>query len=200
MRSIAALLATVAIASPALAGGPVAVEPEPTVTPVSQPVIASGMDWSGAYAGVQLGYADIDSNGAGLDGDGMLGGIHAGYRWDMGNFIAGAEVDWDSADVDLGDPVAGTLDDVARLKLIAGTEFGRSLIYGTVGVAHANATVAGVDLSDNGWFLGAGLDYAVNDRWSIGGELLQHQFDDFDGTGGVDLDATTVKAKVSLRF
>ena len=199
MRSIAALLATVAIASPALAGGPVAVEPEPTVTPVSQPVIASGMDWSGAYAGVQLGYADIDSNGAGLDGDGMLGGIHAGYRWDMGNFIAGAEVDWDSADVDLGNPVAGTLDDVARLKLIAGTEFGRSLIYGTVGVAHANATVAGVDLSDNGWFLGAGLDYAVNDRWSIGGELLQHQFDDFDGTG-VDLDATTVKAKVSLRF
>ena len=199
MRSIAALLATVAIASPALAGGPVAVEPEPTVTPVSQPVIASGMDWSGAYAGVQLGYADIDSNGAGLDGDGMLGGIHAGYRWDMGNFIAGAEVDWDSADVDLGDPVAGTLDDVARLKLIAGTEFGRSLIYGTVGVAHANATVAGVDRSDNGWFLGAGLDYAVNDRWSIGGELLQHQFDDFDGTG-VDLDATTVKAKVSLRF
>ena len=199
MRSIAALLATVAIASPALAGGPVAVEPEPTVTPVSQPVIASGMDWSGAYAGVQLGYADIDSNGAGLDGDGMLGGIHAGYRWDMGNFIAGAEVDWDSADVDLGDPVAGTLDDVARLKLIAGAEFGRSLIYGTVGVAHANATVAGVDLSDNGWFLGAGLDYAVNDRWSIGGELLQHQFDDFDGTG-VDLDATTVKAKVSLRF
>ena len=199
MRSIAALLATVAIASPALAGGPVAVEPEPTVTPVSQPVIASGMDWSGAYAGVQLGYADIDSNGAGLDGDGMLGGIHAGYRWDMGNFIAGAEVDWDSADVDLGNPVAGTLDDVARLKLIAGAEFGRSLIYGTVGVAHANATVAGVDLSDNGWFLGAGLDYAVNDRWSIGGELLQHQFDDFDGTG-VDLDATTVKAKVSLRF
>lgn len=199
MRSIAALLATVAIASPALAGGPVAVEPEPTVTPVVQPVIASGMDWSGAYAGVQLGYADIDSNGAGLDGDGMLGGIHAGYRWDMGNFIAGAEVDWDSADVDLGNPVAGTLDDVARLKLIAGAEFGRSLIYGTVGAAHANATVAGVDRSDNGWFLGAGLDYAVNDRWSIGGELLQHQFDDFDGTG-VDLDATTVKAKVSLRF
>lgn len=200
MRSIAALLATVAIASPALAGGPVAVEPEPTVTPVIAPVAAPGMDWSGAYAGVQLGYADIDSNGAGLDGDGMLGGIHGGYRWDFGNVVAGAEVDYDKADIDLGGgDLAGTLDDVARLKLSLGTEFGRSLVYGTVGAAHASATVDGADLSDNGWFFGAGMDYAVSDRWSVGGEILQHKFDDFDGQV-VDFDATTVKAKVSMRF
>jgi opacity protein-like surface antigen len=199
MRSIAALLATVAIASPALAGGPVAVAPEPTVTPVIEPVMAPGMDWTGAYAGIQLGYADVDSNGEGLDGDGMLGGIHGGYRWDMGTFVAGAEVDYDTADIDLGDPALGTLDDVTRLKLIAGTEVGRSLVYGTVGAAHASATVGGTELSDNGWFLGAGVDYAVTDRWSVGGELLKHKFDDFDGQG-VDFDATTLKAKVSLRF
>lgn len=199
MRSIAALLATVAIASPALAGGPVAVEPEPTVTPVIAPVAAPGMDWSGAYAGVQLGYADVDSNGGGLDGDGMIGGIHGGYLWDFGNVVAGAEVDYDSANVDLGTAAGDSLDDVARLKLILGTEFGRSLVYGTVGAAHASATVGGEDLSDSGWFLGAGMDYAVSDRWSVGGEVLQHQFDDFDGSG-VDFDATTVKAKVSMRF
>ena len=199
MRSIAALLATVAIASPALAGGPVAVEPEPTVTPVIAPVAAPGMDWSGAYAGVQLGYADVDSNGGGLDGDGMIGGIHGGYLWDFGNVVAGAEVDYDSANVDLGTAAGDSLDDVARLKLILGTEFGRSLVYGTVGAAHASATVGGEDLSDTGWFLGAGMDYAVSDRWSVGGEVLQHQFDDFDGSG-VDFDATTVKAKVSMRF
>lgn len=199
MRSIAALLATVAIASPALAGGPVAVEPEPTVTPIAQPIIASGMDWTGAYAGVQLGYADVGSSVEGLEGDGMIGGIHAGYRWDLGSIVAGAEVDWDKADVDLGDPVGGTLDDVARLKLMVGTEIGRSLVYGTVGAAHASATIEGEDFSDNGWLFGAGFDYAVNDRWTVGGEVLKHKFDDFDGEG-IDIDATTVKAKVALRF
>jgi outer membrane immunogenic protein len=199
MRSIAALLTTVALASPALAGGPIAVDPEPVVTPVMEPVLAPSVDWSGAYVGAQLGYADIDSNDAGLDGNGMLGGVHAGYRWDFGQYVAGAELDYDVADIDLGAVDGDTLDDVARLKLIGGAKFGRSLIYGTVGAAHASANVGGVDLSDNGWFLGAGMDYAVSDRWSVGGELVQHKFDDFDGSG-VDLDATTLKAKVSLRF
>jgi outer membrane immunogenic protein len=199
MKTIAALfLASAAFAAPAFAGGPTAPEPETVVVPDAAPYVAPGYDWSGIYAGAQLGYGDIDSNGAGLDGHGFLGGIHAGYRWDLGNFVAGAELDFDVADIDVG-ATGDTLDDVARLKLIAGTEFGRSLVYGTVGAARASATVGGVDLSDNGWFIGAGMDYAVSDRWTVGGELMQHQFDDFDGSG-VDLDATTLKAKVSLRF
>lgn len=197
MRSIAALLATVAIASPALAGGPVAVEPEPTVAPVIAPVVATGLDWSGAYAGAQLGYADIDSNGADLDGNGFLGGIHGGYLWDFGNVVAGAEVSYDSADIDLGD-AGGTLDDMTRLKLLVGTEMGRSLIYGAAGAAHASANIGGTDYSDSGWFLGAGMDYAVSDRWTVGAEFLHHQFDDFDGQG--DFDVNTLQAKVSMRF
>lgn len=199
MKSIAVLLATVALASPALAGGPVVVASEPTVAPVAAPIVNRGLDWSGFYAGAQLGYADIDSNGGGLDGDGMIGGLHAGYRWDMGNFVAGAEIDYDLADVALGAANADSLDDVARLKLIGGGKFGRSLVYGTIGAAYASATVSGVDRSDNGFFFGAGMDYAVSDRMSIGGEVLQHQFNNFDGTT-VDLDATTVKAKLSFRF
>jgi outer membrane immunogenic protein len=39
----------------------------------------------------------------------------------------------------------------------------------------------------------------VNDRWTVGGEVLQHEFDDFDGSG-IDVEATTVKAKVALQF
>lgn len=197
MRTIAALLATAALAVPAFAGGPTVVEPEPVVAAPVAPVAAS-TDWSGFYAGAQLGYADIDSNGAGLDGDGFLGGIHGGYRWDFGQYVAGAELDYDTADVDLAGGTS-SLDNVARIKVMAGAELGRSLVYGTAGVAYADATVGGTDLSDNGWFIGAGVDVALDDRWSVGGELLQHQFDDFDGSG-VDLDATTLKAKVSFRF
>jgi outer membrane immunogenic protein len=39
----------------------------------------------------------------------------------------------------------------------------------------------------------------LSDRLSVGAEALAHQFDDFDGSG-VDLDATTVKARINLRF
>ncbi len=197
MKSIAALVTTVALSAPAFAGGPTVPVAEPEIIPVEEPVIAS-TDWSGLYAGVQLGYADVDSNDAGLDGYGWLGGVHAGYRWDFGQFVAGAELDYDTADVDLAEG-AGTLDDVARIKLTGGAEFGNSLLYGTIGAARASATVGGAELSDNGWFLGAGMDVAVNDRWTVGGELIQHRFSDFDGSG-VDLDATTLKAKVALRF
>ena len=199
MKTIVAVLAAATLAGPALAGGPTEVAPEPVVEPVMEPVMMTDVDWGGAYVGAQLGYADIDSNDAGLDGNGFLGGIHGGYRWDMGQYVVGTELDYDSASIDLGAVDGDTLDDVARLKLIGGAKFGRSLVYGTLGAARASATVTGTELSDTGYFIGAGMDYAINDKWSVGGELLQHKFDDFDDSG-VDLDATTIKAKVALRF
>jgi outer membrane immunogenic protein len=198
MKTIVALLATVTLTAPAFAGGMATPIPEPEVMPVEPMPVMQSMDWTGAYVGAQLGYADIDSNGAALDGNGFLGGVHAGYRYDFGSYVAGAEIDYDKADIDIGG-AGDTLDDVARLKLIGGAEFGRSLVYGTVGLAHAKATVGGAGLSDNGYFIGAGMDYAVTDRVTVGGELMQHKFDNFDASG-VDFDATTLKAKVALRF
>ncbi|MBK6467108.1 MAG: porin family protein [Rhodobacter sp.] len=201
MKRFAPILAATALALPlglpAFAGGPVTPAPEPVVTPAPAPVYNSA-DWSGFYAGAQIGYADVGTNGAGLDGDGAIGGVHAGYRWDLGTTVLGVEADYDTASLDLG-AGADTLDGVARLKLIGGADLGRSFLYATGGVAWADATVGGASLSDNGYFLGVGMDYAVSDKWTVGGEILGHKFDDFDASG-VDIDATTVKAKVSYRF
>ena len=199
MKTIAALIATAAISVPAFAGGPVAVTEEPMIAPAAEPYVAPGMDWSGAYVGGQLGYGDVDSNGGGLDGNGWLGGLNAGYRWDMGKWVAGTEVTWDKASIDLGATAGDQLDSVAALKLVAGREIGNSLVYGTLGAAYAKASVGGTDLSDNGLVYGLGFDRALNDKWTVGGEVLQHNFSDFDASG-VDLDATTIKAKVGLRF
>jgi outer membrane immunogenic protein len=198
MKTIAALITTVALTAPAFAGGPTVVEPEPEIVP-AEPYVEPGVDWSGAYVGAQIGYGDVDSNGGGLDGNGWLGGVLGGYRWDLGNVVLGTELTYDVTDIELGAVAGDELDDVAALKLTAGREIGNSLFYGTLGAAHASASVGGADLSDNGFLYGIGVDYAITERMTLGGEVLQHRFDDFDGSG-VDLDATTLKAKVALRF
>ncbi len=202
MKTIAALIATAAISAPAFAGGPVAVAEEPVIVPAAEAYVAPGLDWSGAYVGGQLGYGDVDTSTAGVDGPsgyGWLGGVHAGYRWDLGSWVAGTEVSWDKTSIEIPDGSGVELDNVAALKLTAGREIGNSLVYGTLGAAHAKISSATGDISDNGMVYGIGFDTALNDKWTVGGEVLQHNFDDFDGTG-TDVDATTIKAKVGFRF
>jgi len=198
MKTIAALIATAALAGPALAGGPAIPVAEPEIVPAAEPYVAPGMDWTGGYAGAQLGYGDVDASDPDGEGYGWLGGVHAGYRWDMGSFVAGAELSYDKGSIDLVTP-GDELDDVTALKLMAGTEVGNSLVYGTLGAAHANATIGGVDYSDSGLVYGLGFDRPLAGNWTVGGELLQHDFNNFDASG-IDVDATTVKAKVALRF
>jgi outer membrane immunogenic protein len=198
--SITSMALIAAISSPAFAGGPSQPVPDPVLAPapVAAPARTDG-EWGGAYFGAQLGYGNVDSNGGGLSGDGILGGVHAGYRYDFGTAVVGGEIDYDTSGIDLGATAGNELESVARLKLMAGADLGRILVYGTAGLALAEARVGAATLSDNGWFAGLGADYALTDRWSVGGEVLTHKFDDFDGSG-VDLDVNTVKAKVSFSF
>jgi outer membrane immunogenic protein len=198
--SITSMATILALASPAFAGGPTEPVPEPVIAPAPVPApVNTGGEWGGAYVGAQLGYADVDSNGGGLDGDGVLGGVHAGYRYDFGTAVVGGELDYDTASIDLGATAGDELESVTRLKLMAGADLGRTLVYGTAGYAYAEATAGGASLSDDGWFAGLGADYALTDQWRVGGEILTHKFDNFDGSG-VDFDVNTVKAKVSFAF
>lgn len=195
---LSAAVAGMIVALPAFAGGLSAPVEEPVVYAEAAPVVAPSADWAGGYVGAQIGYGDVNSGGAGLDGNGAIGGVHAGYLMDFGQFVTGAELSYDASNIDLG--VGGdSLDSVARLKLIAGADLGRTMVYGSAGVARASATVAGAGLSDNGYFVGVGADYALTDQWTVGGEVLAHQFNDFAGTG-VKIKATTVQAKVAYRF
>lgn len=193
------ILSTVGIlaitAVPALAGSlndPItAAEPVTAVVPVF-----SGADWTGGYLGGQLSYGNASVSD--IDGDGIAGGLYAGYLYDFGTFVLGAEGGYDWADIRL-DGDAGTIDNIGRLKAIAGYDMGKTLLYATAGAAYADATVGGTNLSDWGWLAGVGLDYRVNDAVSVGGEILYHQFDDFDSSG-TDVDATTIAARVSYHF
>lgn len=194
-NSLAAMAAVTAFgAVPALAGGPVPVMEEPMVAPAPVPVAAPSADWSGLYAGAQLGYGDVGSSTGALDGSGMTGGLFAGYRADFGQFVAGVEGNYDKADIDLGGGAA-TLDSITRLKLIGGYDMGPALVYGTVAAVRADSSLG----ADNGWGAGIGVDYALTDRMTLGAELMEHRFDNFVGSG-TDLDATTVNARLGFRF
>lgn len=191
--AIAALAA--AVATPALAAGPTPVESAPVV--MAAPAPPPGYDWTGFYAGAQIGYGDFGANTGIPNANGTIYGVHAGYMWDMGTWVWGIEGDYDGADVTF---VTGEdVDYVARLKFRAGYDAGRTLIYATAGPAWMKVSNAGVDLSDGGWFAGVGLGTALGNQWIVGAEILAHQFDNFDGTG-VDLDATTVTLRASYRF
>lgn len=183
-------------ALPALAGGPVVVAEEPVIAAPAAPVaMAPNGDWTGLYAGGQLGYGDV-GDAAGGGGDGMTGGLLGGYRMDFGQFVAGAELNYDWTDIELGG--GDSLDNIARLKVIGGYDMGNALLYGTVAAVRADATIGGVGLSDNGWGAGLGVDYALSNSMTVGAELMEHRFDSFGG--GSDLDATTVNARVGFKF
>ncbi|MGA0542744.1 outer membrane protein [Neotabrizicola sp. VNH66] len=198
MKRIALILAASgALAAPALAGGPTVVVTEPEVVPAPAPVIMQPQaNWGGFYGGVQLGYGDADA--AGNKGNGGTYGVQAGYRWDLGQTVLGVEGEYNKAGTGL--TTAGDeLDSVTRLKLQAGYDLGRTLVYATAGAAHAKATLGGSSLSENGWTIGAGLDYAVTDNWTIGGEILADKFDNFGGSG-VDLDNTSAALRINYKF
>jgi opacity protein-like surface antigen len=185
-------LTATAVAAPAFAGGPVVAAAEPTVAaPTVAPMPAPGMDWSGFYAGGQLGFGNVGSTDP-FEGEGLLGGVHAGYRMDWGSFVAGAELAFDLASIDLGDVSITTIDSIGRLGLTGGVDLGRALVYGTVGLARI-----GGDVDQDGNYYGLGMDYALSDRMTVGGQVLKHEFDEVPAGS---LDTTLVQARVSFQF
>ena len=196
MKRFALVLAsasTLALAGPALAGNlaPAIVEAPVAVAPVIQ---TSNADWTGFYGGVSAGYGWGDD--AAEDADDATYGVFGGYTHDLGNWVVGGELEY--AKSDLENATVG-VDDMTRLKLRAGYDLGKVVVYGIAGANYANATIGGVDYSDTGVSYGIGADYALSDAVVAGFEVLQNDFNEFDNSGS-DLSATTVAAKIAYRF
>lgn len=188
-------LAAFALAVPAFAGGYTEPAPEPIIAPAPVvPVAATGNDWTGGYGGLSLGYgwgAD-----AADEADDMVYGLFGGYNYDFGNFVLGGELEHALTEMENDDV---SIDSMTRLKLRAGYDLGKTLVYGVVGANHAKADIGGKGLADTGYSYGLGLDYAMTDNIALGAEVLRNEFSDFDNNG-TDLSATTLGARVSFRF
>jgi outer membrane immunogenic protein len=164
-----ALLGTI----PAYAADAVMEEPPAPAAPMEEPPLNT---WTGAYAGVSLGYGfsgdtDVGSpvnNEIGTDGF-LLGGF-AGYNYQVGNMVAGAEADigysWEegsNAGLTSESGVEGSLR--ARLGYVVSPSV---LLYATAGGAAKDLEVSGGGASDNntmlGWTAGAGADIMVTEQ------------------------------------
>lgn len=199
------------LAAPAFAGN--------LQEPVVEPIIAAPIqvqpisDWTGAYLGGQVGYGTTstvfinegeDDLFTGSDDlSGGFGGLHAGYLYDLGQWVLGAEMDYDWADIsrDFGGADV-SIDEIYRLKLLAGYDVGQGLIYATAGAFNANLSVdvPGVDdIDDNGWLAGVGYKHKFTENWIGGVEALYHNASDF-GDSGDDLKLTTISARISYQF
>lgn len=194
LRSLAiTALATIGIATSAIAGSPDEAPADPVV--IAPFPVDTSPNWTGFWIGAQLGLASVSTSAASGDEEGFIGGFTAGYDYDFGSFVLGGGLDYDFSDTDVGNTGAD-LENVFRVRLRAGFELGQGLLYGTGGYAQAETDSLG---SDDGYFLGAGYEYLVTPQFSYGGELLFHEFDDFGNTT-TDVDATTVQLRGTFRF
>jgi outer membrane immunogenic protein len=156
---------------PAFAADVVMEEPPAPAAPMEEPPVNT---WSGPYAGVTLGYGfsgETEVEGVEtIDTDGFLLGGFAGYNYQVGNIVAGAEADigysW-AEGTDLGltseSGVEGSLR--ARLGYVVSPNI---LLYATAGGAAKDLEISGGGVSDSntmiGWTAGAGADMMVTEQ------------------------------------
>lgn len=211
---IAASVAALTAASAAQAADVVAAqEPAPVVA-------APAFSWTGFYAGGQIGgsWSDTDVKGHRTDIDysksfspdpsGFIGGLYAGYNFDIGNnVVLGIETDWVWGDMDendkatvnaAGDVISSKLKEkwAGATRARVGYAMDRWMPYLAGGVAYSKVDsnyriknskgdvypMYSANGSDTltGWTIGAGVDYAMTDHLILRAEYRYTDFGDED--------------------
>jgi outer membrane immunogenic protein len=203
----------------AVAGGAFAAD---AVVYEAPPETIVGYSWTGAYVGVQGGYAWADTDVSvplvpfadTFDVDGGFVGALAGFNYQMGSFVGGIEADVNKAWIDEtlnvdGFGVDAELDWFASIRGRAGFAFDRTMIFGTAGVAFAGADInsifGGENIDFTGWTAGGGVEHAVTDNITIRGEYRYYDFGSEDITSqplpaSADLTMHTVSFGAAYKF
>jgi outer membrane immunogenic protein len=146
--------------------------------------------WSGVYLGGQVGYgwgtSNVTTNGfsvPSLSQSGVVGGVHIGYNYQVSQFVFGLEGDVNgsserddnfNAGVNYG--IRKNIDASIRGRI--GYAFDRVLIYATGGGAYGGFHTSyndgtnfnGFNDGHVGWTVGGGLEYAIDNNWSVRAE------------------------------
>jgi outer membrane immunogenic protein len=189
------LLSTVALA--ALAGTAFAADlPSRHAPPVYVPPPLPVFTWTGIYVGGQVGYNfGKDSNNANpssSNSNGVIGGAHIGYNYQFpgSQFVVGLEGDVEGTSAKATSLLGGFDTDSYRPNIQGsvrgrlGYAVDRALFYATGGAAFGGiknnySSVLGTDSLSHtrvGYTLGGGVEYAINNNWSVRAEYRYTDF------------------------
>ncbi|MBG0808279.1 porin family protein [Methylosinus sp. H3A] len=161
--------------------------------------------WKGFYIGAHAGVAWAHDESANIlygnpsiasssfDATGVIGGLHLGYNWQVGNWVLGLEGDVDATGLEgtvasrpgttyfsstSRSPVQGSI----RGRI--GYAFDHLLLYATGGGIWTGILTSYRELpigdsfsrTRESWTVGGGVEYALNNNWSVRGE---YRFADF---------------------
>ena len=143
----------------------------------SAPAMSGLYNWSGPYAGLNIGYEWGKVTNTAGEPSGLMGGGQLGYNWQSGQFVFGAETDIQFSGADdtfapwkFANPWFGTL------RGRAGVAFNNILLYGTLGLAYGELKGTFLALDETrtevGWAGGVGAEYGFTPNWSAKVEYL----------------------------
>jgi outer membrane immunogenic protein len=212
--------------------------PVRTNAPAPMPVFVSA-NWTGFYLGANVGYAWADASlrnsgppgpparTVGADSDGVIGGLQAGYDWQMGSLVLGFVADVSLADLKgsfvnvppPGPPFTATasVNWMATLRARAGmllTPNFLAYVHGGVAFAGVEGNWVGGpwngsgDKTRTGWVAGGGLEYKWTQNLSAFTEYSYADFGSysFANVGGPavrfdnDIRVQTIKVGFNYRF
>ena len=162
--------------------------------------------WTGFYVGGNVGYisaktatTDVDYTGDTVQstGSGVLGGIQAGYNYQVGAIVFGLEADLAATSAKPNASTYGgdrldrhTISALGTVRGRVGYAVDRTLIYVTGGLAYANVKNAGtasigggsspitLSAETSGWrtgyAVGGGIETAIDKNWTVKFEGLYY--------------------------
>ncbi len=186
------------------------------------PVVAPAFSWTGFYIGLNggggFGRSAWDSTGSFNTSGGLVGGT-IGYNYQIGQAVVGLEGDVDWANINgttnnlcgLGCKTKDSWLSTVRGRL--GYAADRFMPYITGGAAFGDVKAstpgfAGGSSDRAGWTLGAGLEFAVAQNWSLKAEYLYVDLGKFNCGGAcgaavtdnVSFTTNLVRAGVNYHF
>ena len=205
-----AFLASASVAALMVATGAQAADLSHPSVYKAPPAPMPAWSWTGFYVGGTLGavaghdgvsndpaslttYLDNPIN---ISSTGLIGGLEAGYNWQISQVVLGIEgdVSWSSLNqsgtastlISKTGTFSSRLDELSTIRGRLGWAFDRALLYGTGGVAFADLKDQFADpdfpltatpgSSLTGWTAGGGIEYALTDHWTAKAEYLHVGF------------------------
>ncbi len=165
-------------------------------------------NWSGPYAGLNIGYEWGKVSNSSINPRGVAGGGQLGYNWQSGQFVFGGETDiqYSAAD-DTFAPYKFSNPWFGTLRGRAGIALDNILLYGTAGLAYGDLKAEQFGLSETktrvGWAAGLGMEVGFTPNWSAKVEYLYMDLGDRAySITGVDngLRANLVRFGVNYHF